>query len=420
MDVASIDRSIGEWAGQGVALIYLFIYVAVHKTARTINTWLTRRVYDPMRTTDQRHWAVVQAVVLQARGGLPGQAGQGQRGGGRVGGVRAAAELLPPALQVPVLGCVASRHVVVCCTMSMHVGGRSDRPRLHHVSTSIPPCSCPLLTDPTEIQDIIPFGNHPLFRYLFGWMMPPRISLLKLTQTVRSELYMRLWRRRELCVLVWMENPLALHPTPPNTTGGAPQDVRGAPRRAGHAGANPASPLSSIYVSTNITSPPPLIYPPCLLSLDRSISCRMQVPVKDLPASIDKFEEVFNVYPLWLCPMRIPRNPKYDQFGGFVHPLQDGVSGSSSSHAGCCRVVTDLPSAHRLAHTQAHTNSPQLTSATRRTRCSWTWARTGTRPTRASTRSPPAATPRTSCATRRGTRSATGRDVTAQLWRGGH
>lgn len=37
----------------------------------------------------------------------------------------------------------------------------------------------------TEIQDIIPFGNHPLFRYLFGWMMPPRISLLKLTQTVR-------------------------------------------------------------------------------------------------------------------------------------------------------------------------------------------------------------------------------------------
>lgn len=52
--------------------------------------------------------------------------------------------------------------------------------------TSIPPCSCPLLADPTEIQDIIPFGNHPLFRYLFGWMMPPRISLLKLTQTVRS------------------------------------------------------------------------------------------------------------------------------------------------------------------------------------------------------------------------------------------
>lgn len=50
--------------------------------------------------------------------------------------------------------------------------------------------------------------------------------------------------------------------------------------------------------------------------------------MKDLPASIDKFEEVFNVYPLWLCPMRIPRNPKYDQYGGFVHPLQDGVSGS--------------------------------------------------------------------------------------------
>jgi delta24-sterol reductase len=31
-------------------------------------------------------------------------------------------------------------------------------------------------------QDIIPFGNHPLFRLLFGWMVPPKISLLKLTQ----------------------------------------------------------------------------------------------------------------------------------------------------------------------------------------------------------------------------------------------
>lgn len=32
------------------------------------------------------------------------------------------------------------------------------------------------------MQDIIPFGNNPLFRYLFGWMVPPKISLLKLTQ----------------------------------------------------------------------------------------------------------------------------------------------------------------------------------------------------------------------------------------------
>lgn len=31
-------------------------------------------------------------------------------------------------------------------------------------------------------QDIIPFGNNVVFRYLFGWMVPPKISLLKLTQ----------------------------------------------------------------------------------------------------------------------------------------------------------------------------------------------------------------------------------------------
>ena len=31
-------------------------------------------------------------------------------------------------------------------------------------------------------QDIIPFGNHPVFRWLCGWMVPPKVSLLKLTQ----------------------------------------------------------------------------------------------------------------------------------------------------------------------------------------------------------------------------------------------
>lgn len=33
------------------------------------------------------------------------------------------------------------------------------------------------------LQEIIPFGNNVLFRYLFGWMTPPKVSLLKLTQT---------------------------------------------------------------------------------------------------------------------------------------------------------------------------------------------------------------------------------------------
>lgn len=33
------------------------------------------------------------------------------------------------------------------------------------------------------VQDIIPFGNHPVFRYLLGWIMPAKVALLKLTQT---------------------------------------------------------------------------------------------------------------------------------------------------------------------------------------------------------------------------------------------
>jgi delta24-sterol reductase len=33
------------------------------------------------------------------------------------------------------------------------------------------------------LQNIIPFGNNIIFRYLLGWMMPPKVSLLKVTET---------------------------------------------------------------------------------------------------------------------------------------------------------------------------------------------------------------------------------------------
>ncbi|XP_072945886.1 delta(24)-sterol reductase-like [Epargyreus clarus] len=43
-----------------------------------------------------------------------------------------------------------------------------------------------------ELQDIVPFGNNIIFRYLFGWLMPPEVSLLKLTQPEAvSKLYER-------------------------------------------------------------------------------------------------------------------------------------------------------------------------------------------------------------------------------------
>ena len=34
-----------------------------------------------------------------------------------------------------------------------------------------------------ELQDIVPFGNNAIFRLFFGWMVTPKVSLLKLTQT---------------------------------------------------------------------------------------------------------------------------------------------------------------------------------------------------------------------------------------------
>ncbi len=44
-------------------------------------------------------------------------------------------------------------------------------------------------------QDIIPFGNHPLFRYLVGWATPPKVSFLKLTQPSAVK---RLYERHHL------------------------------------------------------------------------------------------------------------------------------------------------------------------------------------------------------------------------------
>lgn len=34
-----------------------------------------------------------------------------------------------------------------------------------------------------ELEEIIPWGNNPLFRLLLGWAVPPKVSFLKLTQT---------------------------------------------------------------------------------------------------------------------------------------------------------------------------------------------------------------------------------------------
>ena len=41
-----------------------------------------------------------------------------------------------------------------------------------------------------ELREIIPIGNHPVFRFLLGWAVPPKVSFLKLTQTkALAELY---------------------------------------------------------------------------------------------------------------------------------------------------------------------------------------------------------------------------------------
>jgi delta24-sterol reductase len=36
---------------------------------------------------------------------------------------------------------------------------------------------------------LVPFGNHPLFRYTLGWLMPPKVSLMRLSQTEKVRNY---------------------------------------------------------------------------------------------------------------------------------------------------------------------------------------------------------------------------------------
>lgn len=94
-----------------------------------------------------------------------------------------------------------------------------------------------------EMESIVPVGNHPLYRHLLGWMMPPKVALLKLTQ------------------------PKA---------------------------------LQDLYEK-------------------RHVDQDLLVPMRHLEASITEFHRLFQVYPLWLCPMLIPRGAD-----GFVHPACDG------------------------------------------------------------------------------------------------
>lgn len=100
-----------------------------------------------------------------------------------------------------------------------------------------------------EMEEIIPFGNKPWYRFLFGWALPPRIALLKFFETDTTR------QLREKYHVV--------------------QD--------------------------------------------------MLMPVSKLRDSLRYFHDEYLIYPLWLCPMRIPENPAGI---GMVHPhtLPNGLT----------------------------------------------------------------------------------------------
>lgn len=83
-----------------------------------------------------------------------------------------------------------------------------------------------------ELEQIVPMGNNFLFRFIFGWMQPIKIGLLKLTQTAKVK---ELYERNHLI-----------------------QDLL--------------------------------------------------VPVKYLKRSIEFFDSVCRIYPIWICPFLLDRN----------------------------------------------------------------------------------------------------------------
>jgi len=84
-----------------------------------------------------------------------------------------------------------------------------------------------------EVQDIIPFGNNVVFRYLLGWLIPPKVSLLKLTQ---------------------------------------------------------GKTLKRLYETNHMIQD-------------------MLVPIEDLSKSLQVFDDAVAIYPIWLCPFKLPPNP---------------------------------------------------------------------------------------------------------------
>lgn len=116
-----------------------------------------------------------------------------------------------------------------------------------------------------EIQDIVPFGNNLIFRWLLGWMMPPKPALLKITQTEA---------------------------------------------------------LRKLYEQHHVVQD-------------------MLLPIQKLDACLDVFHKEIGVYPLWLCPFKIPNNGKAGgvQHRGFVKPLPLDCSNGHTSSGNDCKGV---------------------------------------------------------------------------------
>ncbi len=62
-----------------------------------------------------------------------------------------------------------------------------------------------------EGELILPFGNHPLFRWTLGWLLPLKVALLKATHTEALAEYYDSRHVVQVWLLCWVRLTAVLH-----------------------------------------------------------------------------------------------------------------------------------------------------------------------------------------------------------------
>ena len=155
-----------------------------------------------------------------------------------------------------------------------------------------------------ELNDLIPFGNNPLYRYLFGWLGAPKIAFIKLFMTTA-------------CARA--SPPTSHRPTHPDRSPCPPPHplARALSRASRIVRARDCVAAQAIRESV----------------VTKHVVQDIVVPIDSMQDGLKLFHEQFNIYPLLVFPIRIYDHG--DKQGFLRRPRTiDGVDGPDGQHPG--------------------------------------------------------------------------------------